>query len=294
MKKNWFLIILVAMISGAISGNIFSKSSSQEVKSDETAFEHVMKTRTIRCGYAMWPPVAIIKDLATGKVSGIFPEIIEKAAANMNLKVEWTEETGWGSFIESLESRRFDVFCAALWKNAERGQRIGYTVPLAYSAQHLYTRKGDTRFDKDLSILNDPKYTLSMMDGEMSDIIARKDFPKAQIIGIPQLGDVTQLLLSVATGKADAVFLEPSIAKEFADHNPGKIRQVTKTPYSIFPNSFGVRLGETRLLMALDSALTELVNQGEVDRIIEKWEPDRSMFMPVASPYDYVEPQPLK
>ena len=296
MKAGHIILVIVLALLAGYAGARLSPAPQTQVAahSDQPAFDRVMKTGTIRCGYAMWPPAAIYKDPATGELSGAFVEIMNEAASNMNLKVEWVEETGWGSFIEGLETNRFDVFCAPLWRNAERGLRVGYTVPLAYSALHFYTRADDTRFDDDLDVLNDGQYKLSVMDGEMSHIVARKFFPAAQQVSIPQMGDVSQLFLNVSTGKADGVFSETSLAKDFSDKNPGQIRQVTKEPYNVYPDSFGVRLGEVKLQQALDSALLEILNQGEMDRIIGRFDPDRSIFMPVARPYEFIAPPPLK
>lgn len=281
-------MIAVAVIVFAL-GQFLSRESGtgnrESSVSNESVYDRVMRTKTLRCGYAVWPPTAILKDANSGKITGIFPEVIEEAAANMNLKLEWVEETGWGSFIEGLESKRFDAFCAPLWRNAQRGSRVFYTVPLAYSALHFYARVDDHRFDNDLSILNSDSYTLATMDGEMSALVANKQFPKAKQMSIPQLGDITQLLLSVASNKADGVFLEPSLAKDFEKTNPGKIRQVTKQPVSVFPISYGVLIGEDKLQGMLDSALIEMLNQGRVDQLIEKYETDRAVFMPVNKPY---------
>jgi polar amino acid transport system substrate-binding protein len=268
-----------------ISGDSSQASGLARNDNRESVYDRVMRTGVIRCGYAVWPPTMILKDPNTGIISGIFPEIMETAATMMNLKVEWVEETGWGSFIESLKSDRFDVFCAPLWVNAQRGKLITYSVPLTYSALHFYARADDRRFDQNLDILNSPEFTLATMDGEMSQMIANNKFPNAKQNSIPQLGDITQLLLAVSDGKADGVFLEPSLANDFEKKNPGKIRQITKTPYQIFPNVFGLRMDQPEMKMALDSALTEMINQGTIDRIIEKYEPDRSVFMPLAKPY---------
>ena len=292
--KNLIVVALVGALVAYATVRWTATSDTTGVSAQESAFERVMRTKTLRCGYALWPPKAVMKDPKTGELKGIFVDIAEAMAQALDLKLVWAEETGWGSYIESLSANRFDVFCAPLWRNAERGKLISYTTPLAYSAMHFYVRKNDTRFDADLSILNNPQYKLATMDGEISHMVARRFFPKAQQLSIPQLADISQLLLNVDTGKADGVFLEPSLALDYSLKNPGKIKQVTKEPYQVFPNSFGVLLGEAKLKEMLDSALVELINQGEIDRIIARHEPDRSIFMPVQKPYVYVEPTPLK
>ncbi len=287
-----FLIVLLSVGLSLIAGT-FIGSSDEKSSKQETAFERVMRTGTIRCGYALAPPSILYKDTETGKLGGIFKEIIEQMASNLDLKVEWAEETGWGNVIESLQSKRFDVFCAPLWRNAERGRYVRFSTPLSFSASNAYVRHDDHRFDGDLNKLNDPKVKLATMDGEMSQVIARTHFTKAQEVSLPNLADISQLFLNVATGKADALFLEESTAQDFASKNPNKIRRLNSEPYQVFPNGLGVNLSEDELMTMLDSALLAMQNQGEIDRIIEKYEPNRSIFMPTAKPYLYIKPKDL-
>jgi ABC-type amino acid transport substrate-binding protein len=289
------LVVLIAVLAGFGGGKLASTTlQNNAMVAQESTYDRVLRTDTIRCGYALWPPHLLTKDANTGRVQGAVVDIVEEMGRNLGLKIEWTEETGWGNFIEALESKRFDMFCAPLWQNAQRGKRVNFTVPIAYSALHLYVRKDDHRFDDGLEKLNAPEMKLATMDGEMSQIIANKRFPLAQQVSIPQLGDVTQLLLSVADGKADGVFLEPSLAKDFSAKNMGKIRQATTAPYQVFANTFGILLGEEKFTHMINSALLEMLNQGAIDATLSKHMPDRSIFMPVVKPYTYIEPAPLQ
>ncbi len=288
---NVIVVVLLAALAGYFGGKL---GQSRTVVQAESTYDRVMRTGVLRCGYAVWPPTAIFKDANTGQLAGIFPEIIEEMGKNLNIKIEWVEETGWANFVEAMQMDRFDMFCGPIWPTTDRAKLIGFTVPVAYSAGHIYSRKDDTRFDADYKILNDAQYTIATMDGEMSAIMAAKAFPKAKTVAIPQLGDMTQMLMSVVTGKADATILEPSLAREFSQKNPGTIHQVTKEPYAIYPDVYGVKLDDVKFKAVVDAALTQMVNEGVVDQIIEKYETDRGMYMPVSKPYSYVAPQPLQ
>ena len=287
--------IIISVLTSLATGYILKSPHSTSTKSADTnaAYDRVMETKTLRCGYATWPPTAIYKDLKTNQIKGIFAEIAEEMAKGMGVKLIWVEETGWGNFIEGLESNRFDAFCAPMGANAERGTRVAFTTPMAYAPLYIYTRKDDFRFDKDINLLNSEKYTFATIDGEMSQIMARRFFPNSKQNSLPQLADLTQLLLAVSSGKADAVFLENSLAKDFAIKNPNQIRQATKEPFSVFPIVFGVKIGDDKLQNAMNSALTEMLNQGVIDQIIEKTEPDRSVYMPVRKPYEMIPPKEL-
>jgi polar amino acid transport system substrate-binding protein len=289
------IVIIVSILASFLTGYFYNSSKNvTSASSSNSVYDRVMETKTLRCGYASYPPTAIYKDPQTGEIKGIFVEIAEEMAKGMGLKLVWAEETGWSSFVEGLESDRFDAFCAPLWINTERGMRVSFTIPIAYSALHLYTRKDDFRFDNDVNILNSDQYTLATLDGEMSQVVARRFFPKAKQESLPQLSEMSQLLLSVSGKKADGVFLEPGLAKAFALKNPNQIRQSTREPFSIFPISLGaIKIGEDKLQNAMNSALTEMLNQGVIDQIISKTGPDRSIYMPVRKPYEIVTPTEL-
>ena len=71
---------------------------------------------------------------------------------------------------------------------------------------------------------NSENITISVLDGEMSDIIARSDFPEAKTNSLTQLSEVSQLLLEISQNKADITFVEPVIAYEFMNANPNSIK----------------------------------------------------------------------
>jgi ABC-type amino acid transport substrate-binding protein len=288
-KSSFSIVILIAFIAGLLGAYTClvtrpQKTDSSEI-SQESAYERVLRTGVLRCGYADWPPYVFTKDPTTGKISGIFAEVVEAIAEKLKIKVEWTENTGWGNFIESLRTHRIDAFCAGGWRNAERGRYVTYTSPIFYSAVYPYVRVDDHRFDKDLSAINQPDIHISAMDGEMSDVIAKLYFPKAVEVSVPQLGQITDILVNVASHKADVVFNEPSFVNNYIKANPNSLRLAQDKPFQVFQTSLGVEIHETELRDMLDSALTELQNQGIVENIISKYSNDPTIFLRPALPY---------
>ena len=213
------IILIVALSFVTAFGTVFYFGAGlrnlNAPTAHESAYDRVLRTGVLRCGYTDWPPDVFVKDPTTGKVSGILADTTEAVAAKLNLKVEWTENTGWGSFIESLRDHRIDAFCAGVWRQAGHGRYITYGLPIFYSATYPYVAGDDHRFDQDLSIINRPEVRISAMDGEQSDVIAKTNFPKATEISVPQLGQVTDILVNVATHKADIVFNEPSFVNDY-------------------------------------------------------------------------------
>jgi ABC-type amino acid transport substrate-binding protein len=154
-----------------------------------------------------------------------------------------------------------------------------------FSPVYAYVRLADKRFDAGLSRANDPSVKIATIDGELSSIIAVNDFPNAPTTSLPQQTDVSQLLLQLTASKADITFVEPAIAEAFLKKNPNSIRRVASSDaVRLFPNAYLFKKGDAGLRDAINVAIMELQNDGEVSRILEKYDPEGNLFIPVTRP----------
>jgi len=250
--KNYLVLIIFSV---ALLG-CNNQGPTSSLKPD--AYERMIESGKLRVGYIAYPPSFII-DPNSNSYSGISFEILEAMAGGLGIELEFVEEVGWGSMIEAISSNRIDIVSTAVWPTAARGKRADFIEPIYYSVVRAYVRADDLRFDKDLTKANTSAVKIAAMDGEMSAIIAAKDFSNAKVVSIPQLSSVSQLLLDVTTKKADITFLEPAVALEFMAKNPGSIKEVSLVePLRVFPNSFMIGKGEYRLKSTLDTAIGEL------------------------------------
>lgn len=252
----------------------------------ESLYDRVMKSGTIRCGYVIYNP-GCLKDPNTGKLSGIGIDTIEQVAKNLGLKVEWTEEVGWGTMLEGLETNRYDMIGTPIWTNSNRARLVDFSEPLYYSPINVWVKAGDKRFtEATLSSLNSPKCTIATVDGETAEVIANEDFPLAKKLSLTQLSGVEQVLLNVSSGKADASFEEPAVAKAFLEHNKGAIEQVNlERPIRVFPNCWMFKRGQMEFKDMIDTALAQLINSGAVEKTICKYEKHKGTLYRVALPY---------
>jgi len=286
--KNNFLNILGIIILTVVVSLITIKVTSQPKSIDATPsiYDKVFKTGVIRACYVVYPP-ASIKDPNTGKLSGVFVETLNKAAENMGLKVDWNTEVGWGDMIEALNSNKCDIIGSPAWSNSTRGKSAEFSQSIYYSAINAYVRANDTRFDSDITIANDTSFKLATIDGETSQLIASRQFPKSQTLQLPQLTDVSQMLLNVVDGKADMAFVEPTVANSYIKNNPGKIKNISITkPVVIYGNVMLIKKGEFTFKSSIDNAINELLNNGYIDTVINNYEKNYpGGFYRVAAPY---------
>jgi len=280
-------LIASAIVAGVVAfGIVYLYPARTPVATrDQAAFERVVSTKTIRCGYVVYPP-GLMKDPNTKQISGLFADAISEAAASIGYKVEWTEEVGWGSMIEGLQTDRYDAICSPVWANSTRAQFADFTVPLFFSGIGVYTRPNDQRFVGNLAAANTETVTIATIDGEITDIIAQQQFPRAKRLSLTQLSDNSQILLSVAEGKADLTFVEPYIAAQFLKTNPGRVVNIAAArPIRIFANTMMIKKGETKLKSLLDTALTELLNSGRITALLRQYDEQGGTFYPVTFPY---------
>lgn len=277
------IVVLVIVVS-FIMVNLFGSSGSGLTGS--SVYSKVVDSGTVRACYVVYPP-ASIKDPNSGELSGVFVETLNKAAENMGLKVDWNLEVGWGDMIEALNSSKCDIIGSPAWSNSTRGKSAEFSEPIYYSAINAYVRADDNRFNGGIDVANNENYKLATIDGETSQLIASRQFPKAGTLQLPQLTDVSQMLLNVVDGKADMAFLEPTVANAYIKNNPGKIKNVSNIkPVVIYGNVMLIKKGEFAFKSAIDNAIIELLNNGYVDGVIDSYEKDYpGGFYRVAVPY---------
>lgn len=227
-----------------------------------------------------------MKDPNTGELSGINYDQINAIAKALGVKIEWTVETSLDQIPSVLSTQKADMLCPTLWASSNRAWDLDFSTPLQYTPLYSMVRADDTRFDGNLSKLNDPNITIVFIDGDSPQAVANAKFPKAKQLALPNTSDGTHNLLSVMTGKADVTFVDRYILDEFSKNNPGKIRAIKDVSHvQIFGETLAVAKGETKLRDMLNVAIFEIQNNGQMDAILEKWNMDNEAFLKAGKPY---------
>ena len=283
-------VIAIALIFGVLGGLLSGHYRHDSNRAAQmTVRERVLSSNTIRAAYLVRPP-NIIKDPNTGKLSGIFVDVLEEMGRRAGLRIEWVEEVTWATMMEGLESSRYDIVGTGIWRNATRGRAADFTLPLFYSGVGAFVRADDHRFDDHLDQLNEGGVRIATIDGEMAEIIAHSDFPAARAVALTQVSDTSQLLLEVQSGKADATFIAAQIGARYMEKNPGALRNIATTaPLRVFPESMVIRPGESDFKAMLDSAITELVNSHFVEATIRKYDSHPEVVLPCRATVSSVE-----
>ncbi|MBI1327960.1 MAG: transporter substrate-binding domain-containing protein [Alphaproteobacteria bacterium] len=237
----------------------------------ESAYERVMRTGIMRCGYGLEMPYSY-KDAETGEIKGFFHDYIELMAANLGLKVEWVEEMGWGQFPTALDTGRIDAWCTTAWRTAARAKLADSITPITYQPLYVVVRASDKRFDNKREALNSADVKFVGVEGQIELQIAQANFPQAKTIALPQSSDFSQAMMDVDAKKADALIVTGVIFAKYDQANPGKLRRVEGIPpVQVSGEGFAVKAGEHTLRRMFDNATMELLETGAIDRIVKSY-----------------------
>lgn len=259
-----------------------------QARAAESAYDRVMKTGTLRCGYVVWGD-QLRKDPNTGEMSGMTYDLVNAVGRELGLKIDWAEETGWGTFAEGLNTGRYDMMCSLVWQSGDRAKAALLTKPLAFTAMYAFSRADDTRFDEGLNSLNDPSASIAVIEGDPSQNICARRFPNAKEVVLSPSTDTGAYLLAVVTQKADILLVDNAVVAKYNETaSPEDKLKVAAhgDPVRMIADVYAVKNGEERLKYLIDNAIDIINTSGEASDILDPYTPT---FLPVAPAYQIEE-----
>ena len=289
MSNSSFPSLVVAAVVAAAVSFIVVHGVGGPASHVETAYERVMRTGTLRCGYGLWE-VGVMRDPNTGQFSGIVYDVMQEVGKSLNVKVDYALEMPWDSIGAALKSGKIDAHCAGIWATPARGRVMAFSEPLFFSPTVAFARADDGRFDNNLGRIDQPDVTVALSDDDITTEIYNNDYSHAKKFDLPALAPPEEMLLAVFNHKADVAFNSPSRLRSFEKGYPGKIKIIPSArPPRIFPDTISVDIGEQELLHVLNTAIDQAIDSGTVDKIVSKYRGkyDVSFVVPVNRPYTW-------
>lgn len=268
---QFVLVVIVSFAVAFVTGKyIFPVKGDAAQTAAESAYDRVMRTGVLRCGYQYWDS-AVMRDEKNGRLYGAWVDIMNAVGEATGLNIEWVAQVGWDEVGAALKTHKIDAMCAGMWTSAAKSKEIAFTTPMAYQAIEAFVRADDHRFDGGEGRLNSASAKISIIDNDNSDFIARQDFPNAQRVSLGQMnGTDGDLLMYVMSGKSDATFTVAGLWKQFDKANHGKVRRLAPdAKLRVFGLALAVDNGEPRLLQVLNAGEQEIQNSGKLDKILD-------------------------
>ena len=248
MKKSKILAVLMCavMLMGVLAGC--------GGKKDEGGKKLVMATN------AAFPPYEFYDG---GVAVGIDVDIMKAVAEKLGRELE-VADMEFGSIITAVATGKADVGAAAITKTEDRLKSVNFTSTYATGIQSVIVKDGGSI--KSLDDLKGEDVKIGVQQDTTGDIYATGEFGDDHMIRYNKGADAVQAL---STGKCTAVIIDNGPAKVFVETNEGLV--LLDTPYAEEEYSFEISYDNQELYDQVNKALEELIADGTVQSIIDKY-----------------------
>ncbi|MGI6784166.1 MAG: transporter substrate-binding domain-containing protein [Aminivibrio sp.] len=210
-----------------------------------------------------YPPYEFRDD--KNELKGFDIDMMEAIAEKIGKKIEWVD-MDFDNLIPALTEKKIDLVAAGMSWTPERAKVVAFTENYEVSISAFVTAEGNSS----LGGMGDVKgKTIAAQAGTTQetylnslDGVTVKPFQKND-----------DCLKEVISGRADAAFMDAPVAKSFLGQEDfsGKIKIAFEEEIKGEGKAIAMNLGEDDLLEAVNDALQELSDSGELFMMMTKW-----------------------
>ena len=207
---------------------------------------------------AAFPPYEMTAD--DGSFEGIDVEIATAIAKKLGLELQ-IDDMDFDAAQLAAQNGKSDIVMAGLTVNDERKLVMEFSDTYSTGVQVIIVKEGS-----DITIDNLGDQQIGTQRGTTGNIYCADDYGDDHVIAYDNGITAVQALVN---GQVDCVVIDSAPASEFVKANPGLV--ILDTEYVTEDYAIGMAKGNTELLEAVNGALKELIADGTVKTIVEKY-----------------------
>ena len=270
-KRKFLRTAMFGTASGALAGAVGPGAALAQMLEtnirEDSVLAKVRREGVINVGYAQTGPW-FYKDAKSGELGGIYKDVVDMLAKELQIKVEWKEVTFANSTV-GLRRGDYDLFGSSLVYLVQRALVVSYVGPLYSKGVLFLIHKDNAGRFKTAADLNDPNVTISVTTGASEEPRIPLLLPKGPKV-ITTSGQITLGAEPVRAKRADAWISGDSDVILFAKRNESWAVALDPThPLDRRPNTWVIRYGDAEWKQFLDFWCTYLVVNGEIERLFK-------------------------
>jgi polar amino acid transport system substrate-binding protein len=199
------------------------------------------------------------------KIVGIDAEIAAKLAEKLGLELQ-IEDMAFDAIIAAVESGKIDMGMAGMTVDETRLQSVNFTTSYATGVQVIIVPENSEITSVD--DLNKGGYTIGVQNATTGDLYATWNLEDEGLATVDRYNKGADAVMALTTGKIDCVIIDTEPAKAFVAATRA---QDSGYPYAVEDYAIAVNKDNEALLEALDTALQELIDDGTVAAIVDKY-----------------------
>jgi len=216
---------------------------------------------------AQFPPYEFYEG---DKIVGIDAEIAAAIADKLDLELV-IEDMEFDSIIEAVKSGKADIGMAGMTVSAERQEVVDFTASYATGRQVVIVAEDSAITSVDDLFVEGNNYTIGVQRNTTGDLYTTWDLEDYGLATIDRYSKGADAVQALLTGKVDCVVIDNEPANAFAAESEGLV--ILETEYVTEDYAGAMSKDNTELYEAVNAALEELIADGTVQAIIDKYIP---------------------
>ena len=257
--KKIIAIVLAALMVCALFAGCGSKEAS--------GLKTVESGKLIMATNAAFPPYEYIEG---NEIVGIDAEIAGAIAEKLGLELQ-IDDMEFDSIIESVKGGKADIGLAGMTVTPERQEVINFTSSYATGVQVVIVTEGSAITSVDDLFADGAMTVIGVQRNTTGDLYSTWDLEDAGLATIDRYSKGADAVQALLTGKVDCVVIDNEPAKAFVEANEGLV--ILDTAYAVEDYAAAMSKDNEALYEAVNKALDELIADGTVASIIEKYIP---------------------
>ena len=232
-------------------------------------FSFAAMAETLKMGTnAAFQPYEYYDD-ESGAIIGIDAEVAALICEKLGYELEIVD-MAFDSLIPALTSGKVDFVMAGMTVTEERKQSVDFSTSYAQGVQVVIVPEGSDITSIDDLTAEGANHKVGVQQGTTGDLYATWDIADAGLGSVEPYANGPDAVLALTSGKVDCVMIDNEPAKNLVAANEGL--KILETPYTVEDYAIAVAKG-SELTEKINAALEELIADGSVQAVVEKYIP---------------------
>ncbi len=213
---------------------------------------------------AAFPPYEFYED---NEIVGIDAEIAYAIGEKLGYKVE-IMDMDFDTLVANVATGKIDFAMAGMTVTEERLQSVFFSTSYAKGVQAIIVPEGSPITCVDDLYAEGAAFKVGVQEGTTGDIYCTDDFGEELVYKFKNGAEAVAALLA---GKLDCVIIDNNPAKAFVEANEGLV--ILESSYADEDYAAALSYDNPELCEKFDAAITELIEDGTIAAILEKYIP---------------------
>ena len=233
----------------------------------DAGFTTAVEGKLVMATNAAFPPYEFIEG---GEVVGIDAEIAGAIAEKLGLELQ-IDDMEFDSIIEAVKGGKADIGLAGMTVTDERKESVDFTATYATGVQVVIVTEDSAITSVDDLFAEGASHVIGVQRNTTGDLYSTWDLEDAGLATVDRYSKGSDAVQALKTGKVDCVIIDNEPAKAFVEAVEGL--KILDTEYALEDYAAAMSKENPDLYAAVNAALEELIADGTVKAIVEKYIP---------------------